>query len=125
MALEIDRRDFTHRVNDDAVGRGPEPAPAHMTALRRTPMGRHYACIVVLLLLVTATAATGRAEAPPPRGDLQQQRLQPPPRPDFASVRQAADALAATQEGPFSLHQVEVELRSTTLEIERAAFHYF
>jgi hypothetical protein len=125
MALEIDRRDFTHRVNDDAVGRGPEPAPAHMTALRRTAMGRHYAWIVVLLLLVTATAATGRAEAPPPRGDLQQRRLQPAPRPDFASVRQAADALAATQEGPFSLHQVEVELRSTTLEIERAAFHYF
>jgi hypothetical protein len=87
-------------------------------------MGRRDAWLVVLRLLVTAAAAIGRAE-PPPRGDLQQRRLQPAPRPDFASIRQAADAMAATQEGAFSLHQVEVELRSTTLEIERAAFHDF
>jgi hypothetical protein len=86
-------------------------------------MWRRHEWTVVLLLLVMGTAAAGRAEAP--RGDLQQRRLQPAPRPDFASVRQAADTTAATQEGLFRLHQVEVELRSTTLEIERAAFHYF
>jgi hypothetical protein len=88
-------------------------------------MAKPHAWIVVLWLLVTATTAIGRAEASAPRGDLQQRRLQPAPPPDFAAVRQAADAMAATQEGPFRLHQVEVELRSTTLEIERAAFHYF
>lgn len=124
MTLEIDRRDFTHSINDDVVCLRPEAAPARMTPLRRTAMGRHYAWIVVVWLLVTSNARTGSAEAPS-RGDLQQRRLQPAPRPDFASVRQAAEAMAATQEGPFSLHQVEVELRSTTLEIERAAFHYF
>jgi hypothetical protein len=86
-------------------------------------MGRHHAWIVVVLLLATSHAGTGRAEAPPPCGDLQQRRLQPAPRPDFAAVRQAADVMAATQDGPFSLRQVEV--RSTTLKIERAAFHYF
>lgn len=84
-------------------------------------MWRRHEWTVVLLLLVTGIAALGRAETP--RGDLQQRRLQPAPRPDFGSVRQAADAMAATQEGPFRLHQVEV--RSTTLEIARAAFHYF
>jgi hypothetical protein len=125
MGLEIDRRDFTHSIHDNTVCLGQDPAPTRMTPLRRTAMGRHDAWIVVVLLLVTSHAGTGRAEGPPPHGDLQQRRLQPAPRPDFASVRQAADAMAATQEGPFRLYQVEVELRSTTLEIERAAFHYF
>jgi hypothetical protein len=41
MALEIDRRDFTHSINDDAVCLRPEAAPARMTPLRRTAMGRH------------------------------------------------------------------------------------
>ena len=35
MALEIDRRDFTHSVNDDAVCLRPEAAPARMTPLIR------------------------------------------------------------------------------------------
>lgn len=103
MALEIDRRDFIHRVHDDAVCLRPEAAPARMNPLRRTAMGRHYAWIVVVWLLVTSNAGTGSAEAPS-RGDLQQRRLQPAPRPDFASVRQAAETMAATQEGPFRLH---------------------
>jgi hypothetical protein len=56
--------DFTNRVNDDAVYQVPKQAPAHMTALRRMAMGRHYTWIVFVLLLVTYDAGTGRAEPP-------------------------------------------------------------
>jgi hypothetical protein len=51
MALEIDRRAFTNGVNDDAVFLVPEPAPAGMTALRRTAIGRHSVWMVVVWLL--------------------------------------------------------------------------
>ncbi len=43
---------------------------------------------------------------------------------DFASLRQRADAIAASQSGAFKLHQVEVEFQSSTLRIGQAAFHY-
>src|SRR5688572_1426225 len=105
--------------------RSTATSPGETDPTQEKTMVSPHAWIAIVLLLVMPTAAAARAETTSPRGDLQQRRLQPAPRPDFASVRQAADAMAATQEGPFRLHQVEVELRSTTLEIERAAFHYF
>jgi hypothetical protein len=43
---------------------------------------------------------------------------------DFATLRAKADAMAASQSAAFKLHQVEVELASSTLRIEEAVFHY-
>jgi len=43
---------------------------------------------------------------------------------DFASLRQRADALAASQGGGFTLHEIGVRLASTTLRIEDIVFTY-
>ena len=44
---------------------------------------------------------------------------------DFATLLRQADAVAAQQSPAFKLHQVEVELESTTLRITEASFHYW
>lgn len=93
----------------------PLPGQAREEARRWQPDG---------LLVEINTSAGSDADRRHGSEALRSRKLQPAPRPDFASLRKEADAMAATQDPSFKLHQVEVELLSTTLEIEHADFHY-
>jgi hypothetical protein len=67
---------------------------------------------------------SGRASQHEALASLREQEIAVDAPIDFATLRQKADAMAASQSPAFKLHQVEVELASSTLRIEEAVFHY-